>query len=167
MLCGMQYTPLGTTGVFVSELCFGTMSFGGDADVQTSQQMFRRCRDEGINFFDCANVYAGGRSEEILGQLIAEDRNNLVIASKAHFPVGPAPTQRGSSRFHLVRAVEDSLRRQTQNLPPDASPQQTKAAQLRSLVEALNAVQVPAADVIAIIEELNKTGRLYGKLVVE
>ena len=67
----MEYKLLGGTGVKVSALCFGTMSFGGDADEKTSVAMFNRCRDIGINFFDCANVYAGGRSEEILGMLIA------------------------------------------------------------------------------------------------
>ena len=63
----MEYRFLGNTGVKVSALCFGTMSFGGDADEETSAAMFHRCREAGINFFDCANVYPGGRSEEILG----------------------------------------------------------------------------------------------------
>ena len=58
----MNYKFLGKTGVQVSGLCFGTMSFGEDADEATSGQMYRRCRDAGINFFDCANTYAGGRS---------------------------------------------------------------------------------------------------------
>ena len=64
----MEYRTLGRTGVQVSRLCFGTMSFGGDADEATSAAMFRRCRDAGINFFDCADVYQAGRSEEILGR---------------------------------------------------------------------------------------------------
>ena len=64
----MQYKLLGRTGVSVSTLCFGTMSFGGDADEPTSAALFNRCREAGINFFDCANGYAGGRSEEILGR---------------------------------------------------------------------------------------------------
>ena len=67
----MQYRILGRTGVKVSQLCFGTMSFGGDADEETSKTMFTRCLDAGINFFDCANTYAGGRSEQILGKLMA------------------------------------------------------------------------------------------------
>lgn len=58
----MEYRVLGRTGVRVSQLCFGTMSFGRDADVETSAAMFHRCREAGINFFDCANVYADGRS---------------------------------------------------------------------------------------------------------
>ena len=65
----MHYKLLGRTGVSVSTLCFGTMSFGGDADEPTSVALFNRCREAGINFFDCANGYAGGRSEEILGKL--------------------------------------------------------------------------------------------------
>jgi aryl-alcohol dehydrogenase-like predicted oxidoreductase len=87
------------------------MSFGGDADEATSRAMFQRCREVGINFFDCADVYAGGKSETILGKLMAGCRDELVVASKAHFPTGQAPTERGSTRHHLVRAVDASLRR--------------------------------------------------------
>lgn len=107
----MEYRVLGRTGVQVSRLCFGTMSFGGDADEATSAAMFRRCRDAGINFFDCANVYAGGRSEEILGRLMAGSRDDLVITSKVHFPVGPDVNQRGLSRRHIMLQAEASLRR--------------------------------------------------------
>lgn len=107
----MEYRVLGRTGVQVSRLCFGTMSFGGDADEATSAAMFKRCRDAGINFFDCANVYAGGRSEEILGRLMAGSRDGLVITSKVHFPVGPDVNQRGLSRRHIMLQVEASLRR--------------------------------------------------------
>jgi aryl-alcohol dehydrogenase-like predicted oxidoreductase len=107
----MEYRRLGSTGVQVSQLCFGTMSFGGDADEATSKAMFLRCREVGINFFDTADVYTGGKSETILGKLMAGHRDELVIASKAHFPTGQSPTARGSTRFHLVRAVEASLRR--------------------------------------------------------
>ena len=83
----MDYRFLGNTGVKVSALCFGTMSFGGDADEETSAAMFRRCREAGINFFDCANVYESGRSEEILGRLMAGSRDELVITSKVFFPM--------------------------------------------------------------------------------
>ena len=106
-----SYRYLGTTGVKVSPLCFGTMSFGGIADAETSARMFRRCREVGINFFDCANVYEDGRSEEILGELIADCRDEVVITSKAYFPTSDDPNARGASRYHLVRAVEASLRR--------------------------------------------------------
>ena len=66
----MQYKLLGRTGVKVSQLCFGTMTFGNEADESVSAAIYKRCRDAGINFFDCANTYVGGRSEEILGKLI-------------------------------------------------------------------------------------------------
>ncbi len=107
----MEYKSLGSTGVMVSSLCFGTMSFGGDADESTSTAMFNLCRDNGINFFDCANVYAGGRSEEILGKLIRDCREEVVITSKVHFPTGNDVNARGSSRRHIIRAVEASLKR--------------------------------------------------------
>ena len=106
-----SYRYLGDTGVKVSPLCLGTMSFGGAADRDTSAAMFRQCREAGINVFDCANVYEDGRSEEILGDLVADCRDEVVLTTKAYFPVGDAPNARGASRYHLVRAVEDSLRR--------------------------------------------------------
>ncbi len=106
-----SYRYLGDTGVKVSPLCLGTMSFGGAADRDTSAAMFRRCREAGINVFDCANVYEDGRSEEILGDLVADCRDEVVLTTKAYFPVGDDPNARGASRYHLVRAVEDSLRR--------------------------------------------------------
>ncbi len=107
----MEYKFLGNTGVQVSELCFGTMSFGGDADEETSAAMFHRCRDLGINFFDCANVYQAGRSEEILGELITDCRDEVVITSKVYFPTGDAVNARGASRRHIMAAVEASLKR--------------------------------------------------------
>ncbi len=107
----MQYRLLGQTGVTVSELCFGTMSFGDTADEKTSAEMFHRCREVGINFFDCANVYAGGRSEEILGDLIQDCRDEVVITSKATSRTGDGVNQNGSSRFHLRQEIEKSLKR--------------------------------------------------------
>jgi aryl-alcohol dehydrogenase-like predicted oxidoreductase len=101
----MQYRFLGRTGVQVSQLCFGTMSFGGDADEATSAVLFKRCRDAGINFFDTANVYSSGRSEEILGKLISYCREEIILTSKAHFPTGSDINARGSSRRHIMLAV--------------------------------------------------------------
>ncbi|WP_208427204.1 MULTISPECIES: aldo/keto reductase [Salinibacter] len=106
-----SYRYLGDTGVKVSPLCLGTMSFGGAADRDTSAAMFRRCREAGINVFDCANVYEDGRSEEILGDLVADCRDEVVLTTKAYFPTAEDPNARGASRYHLVRAVENSLRR--------------------------------------------------------
>jgi len=107
----MDYRYLGRTGVKVSRLCFGTMSFGGDADQEASLAMYSRVRDAGINFFDCADVYVGGRSEEILGRLVKGSRDELVISTKAYFPTSSDANARGATRYHLVRAVEASLRR--------------------------------------------------------
>ena len=107
----MQYTTLGRTNVEVSRLCFGTMSFGGDADEEMSGRMFRRCREAGINFFDCANVYSTGAAEEILGRLIRGCRDELVLTSKVASPMGQAPNLRGLSRRHIMLQVEASLRR--------------------------------------------------------
>ncbi len=107
----MEYTRLGRTGVRVSRLCFGTMSFGGDADEKTSAMMFHRCREVGINFFDCANVYSRGKAEEILGKLIRDCRDELVITSKVCSPMGDGVNDRGLSRRHIMIQVERSLLR--------------------------------------------------------
>lgn len=107
----MDYKLLGKTGVKVSSLCFGTMSFGGGADEKDSRAMFNQCREAGINFFDCADIYAGGRSEEILGKLIADCRDQVVITSKVYFSTGEGVNDGGASRYHIRRAVEASLKR--------------------------------------------------------
>jgi aryl-alcohol dehydrogenase-like predicted oxidoreductase len=107
----MQYKFLGNTGVKVSSLCLGTMTFGQAADQKTSAAIFHRCQEVGINFFDCANGYAGGRSEEILGALIADCRDEVVITSKFWFPTGEDVNARGASRYHIRQAIEASLRR--------------------------------------------------------
>jgi aryl-alcohol dehydrogenase-like predicted oxidoreductase len=106
-----DYRALGRTGLKVSPLGLGTMSFGNEADESTSKVLYNRCREAGINLFDCADVYAKGRSELILGKLIASERDEVVLTSKAYFPTGPGPNARGSSRYHLVNAVEASLTR--------------------------------------------------------
>jgi aryl-alcohol dehydrogenase-like predicted oxidoreductase len=102
---------LGLTGVKVSRVALGAMAFGGDADEATSAAIWRAARDAGVNLVDTADVYNEGRSEQILGRLIKHERDQLVIASKAYFPMGQGPNDRGASRYHLVRAVEASLRR--------------------------------------------------------
>jgi aryl-alcohol dehydrogenase-like predicted oxidoreductase len=107
----MKFKSLGATGVKVSEVCFGTMSFGGDADEAEAGRMFKACRDRGVNFFDCADVYNGGKSEEILGRLMASERDDLVITSKCHGPTGKDINARGANRRHIVRAVDASLKR--------------------------------------------------------
>lgn len=107
----MNYTSLGSTGLRVSRLCFGTMSFGGDADEATSSRLFARCREAGINFFDCANAYSGGKAEEILGKLIKGHRDELVITSKVFNKMGEGPNDAGLSRGAIMKAVEASLKR--------------------------------------------------------
>lgn len=107
----MEYRFLGGTGVRISRLCLGAMSFGNEADARTSARLFARAREAGINLFDTADVYSKGRSEEILGALVRGCRDQVVLSSKGYFPTGDDPNARGASRYHLVRAVEDSLRR--------------------------------------------------------
>ena len=107
----MDYVTAGSTGVQVSPLCLGTMSFGDEADEDVSAQMFHRARKAGINFFDTADVYGQGASEEILGKLVSGRRDEAVIASKVFFPTGQDVNARGLSRRHIARAVEASLAR--------------------------------------------------------
>jgi len=102
---------LGKTGVKVSPVALGAMSFGGDADEATAGHIWRAARDAGINLIDTADVYNEGRSEEFLGRMMRSERDEIVLATKAYFPTGPGPNARGSSRYHLVRSVEASLRR--------------------------------------------------------
>src|SRR4051812_43391050 len=87
------------------------MSFGGDADEAAAAKMFRACREAGINYFDTADQYNNGRSEEILGELIGGQRDDLVIATKCYNPLGRDINARGGSRRHIVRAAEASLKR--------------------------------------------------------
>lgn len=107
----MEYRFLGSTGLRVSDFGLGTMSFGGNVDEQTAAQLFHRSREAGINLFDCADVYQKGHSEEVLGKLVHDCRDEVVIATKAYFPTGSGPNDRGSSRYHLLRSVDASLKR--------------------------------------------------------
>lgn len=107
----MNYVLAGKTGVQVSKLCFGTMTFGDTASEAESKKMFDACINAGINFFDCANVYAKGRSEEILGDLIQGMRDELVITSKVFGHMGEGVNAGGLSRRHITLAVEASLKR--------------------------------------------------------
>jgi aryl-alcohol dehydrogenase-like predicted oxidoreductase len=107
----VNYRTLGRTGIRVSQLCLGTMPFGGDADEAASAKMYRACRDLGINFFDTADQYSKGRSEEVLGELVRGHREDVIIATKFFNPVGPDMNARGGSRRHVARAVEASLKR--------------------------------------------------------
>lgn len=106
----MKYRTVGKTGIQVSNLCFGTMSFGGNADEETSKVMFKRCREAGINFFDTANVYSGGRAEEILGTCLADCRDEMVLATKLYYPMEADINAKGLSRRHIMLEVDNSLR---------------------------------------------------------
>jgi aryl-alcohol dehydrogenase-like predicted oxidoreductase len=109
----MEFRLLGRTGVQVSPLCLGTMMFGawGNPDHEDSIRIIHRALDTGINFVDTADVYAAGESEEIVGRALAGRREDVVLATKFHGPMGDDPNRRGNSRRWIVRAVEDSLRR--------------------------------------------------------
>jgi aryl-alcohol dehydrogenase-like predicted oxidoreductase len=110
----MQTRYLGKTGVSVSNLCLGAMMFGewGTKDHDESIRIIHRALDAGINFIDTADTYSAGESEEIVGKALAGGRRgNVVLASKAHYPMGDDPNQRGNSRRWIVTEVENSLRR--------------------------------------------------------
>jgi aryl-alcohol dehydrogenase-like predicted oxidoreductase len=107
----MEYRTVGKTGIQVSNLCFGTMSFGGNADEETSKAMYIRCREAGINFFDTADVYSWGRSEEILGECIAHERDHIVLSTKVFWPTSADVNAKGLSRRHIMLGIENSLRR--------------------------------------------------------
>jgi len=121
----MQFTKLGKTGVTVSRLCLGCMTYGGGEQppwamrrdwalgVDEAREHFAVALEAGINFFDTADVYSVGLSEEITGRWLNEmaSRDDIVVATKAHGAMGPGPNRRGLSRKHLIEACENSLRR--------------------------------------------------------
>ena len=120
----MRYNQLGNTGLRVSELCLGTMTFGGgnhelwsaigDLQQQDADDLVRSAFDAGINFIDTADVYGDGRSEEITGQALKNlglRRDEFVIATKFSGDTGTGPNMRGGSRYHIMHAVKESLRR--------------------------------------------------------
>ncbi|CAM3598485.1 aldo/keto reductase [Rahnella bruchi] len=115
----MEYRLLGHSGLKVSVLSLGTMTFGGQGkfaktgqtDVSAAERQIGLCLDAGINLFDTADVYSGGESEVILGKALGNKRHDVLVASKARFPMGEGPNDRGSSRHHILRACEASLKR--------------------------------------------------------
>jgi aryl-alcohol dehydrogenase-like predicted oxidoreductase len=147
----MDYKRLGATGLQVSELCFGCMSFGSSAwrpwvlEPADAEPFYKRAIEAGINFFDTANMYSNGASEEVTGDLLRKhgNRDELVIATKVHFPTGSGPNMGGLSRKHIEQACEASLRRlgvdtidlyQIHRLDPRTPPEEMLAA-LDSLVQ--------------------------------
>jgi aryl-alcohol dehydrogenase-like predicted oxidoreductase len=116
----MEFRQLGRSGLKVPVLSLGTGTFGGvgqmfsrwgSSDVAEATRLVDVCLDAGLNFFDTADVYSAGASEEILGQAIRGRRDRVLISTKATFTTGPGPNDKGSSRHHLVKAAEASLRR--------------------------------------------------------
>ena len=109
----MEFRTLGRTGVQVSPLCLGAMMFGamGNADHDDSVRIIHAALDAGINFVDTADVYSRGESEEIVAKALKGRRDDVVLATKAHMPMGRDPNMKGSSRRWHVRECENSLRR--------------------------------------------------------
>jgi aryl-alcohol dehydrogenase-like predicted oxidoreductase len=115
----MEYRQLGRSGLMVSTLSLGTMTFGGkgkfvktgDTDLEGARRQVGMALDAGINLFDTADVYSNGASEEILGQALKGKRDAVILATKARFRMGDAPNDAGLSRYHLIRAAEASLKR--------------------------------------------------------
>ena len=113
----MKYRPLANTGVFVSELCLGAMTFGtqwemiGTLGQKDADALVHRSLDEGMNFFDTADVYSSGESEEILGRSLKGRRQDVVIATKVRGRMGPGANEVGLSRLHIIQAAEASLKR--------------------------------------------------------
>ncbi len=115
----MEYRILGRSGLKVSVLTLGTMTFGGrgdfgkvgSTDAEGARRLVDLCVDAGVNVIDTADVYSDGLSEKIVGEAIAGKRDQLIVATKARFPMGSGPNHRGLSRHHLVRACEASLMR--------------------------------------------------------
>jgi aryl-alcohol dehydrogenase-like predicted oxidoreductase len=117
----VRYQRLGSTGLFVSRIALGTMTFGGAGieqwdrigalDFQAAERIVDVALDHGINLIDTADMYAAGECEEYLGRILAHRRRDVVLATKAYVRMGPGPNDVGLSRVHLLRALEDSLRR--------------------------------------------------------
>ncbi|MFK8025022.1 MAG: aldo/keto reductase [Ilumatobacter sp.] len=137
----MDYVRLGNTGLQVSELCFGAMSFGSSSwrpwvlEPDDAEPFYREAIEAGINFFDTANMYSNGASEEVTGRFLRQygTRDELVIATKVHFPMGDGPNMSGLSRKHIQQSCEDSLRRlgvdtidllQIHRLDPNTPPEE-------------------------------------------
>jgi len=111
----MQYVRLGKAGVQVSRICLGCMSFGNGSEwmieIDRARPIVKRALDLGINFFDTANVYSKGRSEEIMGELLSDFRDDTIIATKVYGEMGDKPNQSGLSRLHVMKQIDGSLKR--------------------------------------------------------
>jgi aryl-alcohol dehydrogenase (NADP+) len=140
----MQHRPLGRTSLAVSPVCLGTMTFGGQVEEAAARSMIDLCLERGVNFLDTANVYAGGKSEEMLGRILAGRRDRFVLATKVGLPMGDGANQRGLAPAAIRQGIDDSLRRlQTDyvdlyylHLPDYSVPLEATLAALDELVRA-------------------------------
>jgi 1-deoxyxylulose-5-phosphate synthase len=142
----MEYRKLGRSGVMVSPLCLGTMNFGGTTEEAESFAIMQKSVDAGINFFDTANVYNKGESERITGKFLKENnlRERVVLATKVFGRVGDLPNEAGGTRYHILKACEDSLQRlQTDHIdlyqlhrPPLTHPQEETLRAFDDLIRA-------------------------------
>lgn len=107
----MKLNYVGNSGLRVSEMCLGTMTWGFSTDSEEAAKIFAAALDGGISFVDTADAYSGGKSEAMLGDIMGSHRDEIVLATKFTNAMGPHPNDSGGSRIHIMRAVEDSLRR--------------------------------------------------------
>lgn len=154
----MEYRSLGRTGVKVSRLCLGTMNFGGRTDETEATAIIDHAIDAGINFIDTANVYGHdpanfqvgrGRSEEIIGRTLKQNgkRSEVVLATKAHFPMSNDPNAQGNSRRHIIEACEASLKRL-----------QTDVIDLYQLHHPTN--EIPIDETLRALDDLIRAGKI-------
>lgn len=151
----MEYRILGRSGLRVSPLCLGTMNFGGPTPEAESTQMINHALEAGINIIDTANVYNGGESERIVGKALKENgrRDNVILATKVYNPTGEGPNDWNLSRYHIIKACEDSLRRlQTDRIdlyqlhrPSPDIPQEETLRALDDLVRAGKVLYIGAS----------------------
>jgi aryl-alcohol dehydrogenase-like predicted oxidoreductase len=159
----LHHRPLGRTGIKVSPYCLGAMMFGaaGNSDHDDSIRIIHKALDAGINFIDTADAYSRGESEEIVGKALKGRRDDIVLATKAHLPMGDDPNQQGNSRRWLTREVEASLRRlQTDHIDlyqihrpsPDTDIEETLSALTDLMragkVRAIGSSTFPAAEIV-------------------
>ena len=161
----MQYVNLGSTGLKVSRLCLGTMTYGSRKwrpwvlDEEEARPFFQRAIEAGINFFDTADMYSVGMSETVVGHAIREytRRDDAVVATKVFYPMGPGPNDRGLSRKHIMHAIEASLRRlnteyvdlyQIHRLDPETPIEETLEA-LHDVVKSGKALYIGASSMFA------------------
>ncbi|MGH6859347.1 MAG: aldo/keto reductase [Phyllobacterium sp.] len=159
----MHYRTLGRTGIKVSPYCLGAMMFGavGNPDHADSIRIIHKALDAGINFIDTADAYSHGESEEIVGKALKGRRDTVVLATKAHLPMGDDPNSQGNSRRWLTREIEASLRRlQTDHIDlylvhrpaPDTDIEETLSAladlMREGKVRAIGSSTFPASDIV-------------------